>query len=236
MKKVALVTGGAHPMGIGYASAKALLALDFEVVVTGYSEEEITLTPMIEGLSTKVLDVTDEESIAALFENISQLDALVNCAGHATPHEFELDQFVHTLDINLTGTMRMCSAARPMLAVRGGVIVNVASMYAIFGSSVTPAYTASKSGVAGLTRSLAAAWAVENIRVNAVAPGWIKTNMARVLWEDPDASAPIVGRTPMARWGEPDELGDVIGFLCSPAARFVTGTMIPVDGGYSISG
>jgi NAD(P)-dependent dehydrogenase (short-subunit alcohol dehydrogenase family) len=223
-------------MGIGYASALALLKLGFKVVVTGFSAEEIKLTPKIEGLTSRVLDVTDQASIDALMSGFTQLDALVNCAGHATPHEFQIDQFQRTIDINLTGTMRVSMAAHPLLAKQGGAIVNIGSMYSIFGSAIAPAYTASKSGVIGLTRSFAASWGKDGIRCNAVAPGFIKTNMSRVMWENPELADPISARTPMGRWGDPQELGDVIGFLCAPESRFVTGVMIPVDGGYAISG
>lgn len=236
MTKLALVTGGAHPIGIGFASATALRNLGFEVIVTGYSPEEIALLAPVEGISARLLDVTDQSSVDALVADLPRLDALVNCAGHATPHEFDLDQFARTLDVNLTGAMRMCTAARPLLARQGGAIVNIASMYAIFGSTMAPAYTASKTGVVGLTRTLAASWAKDKIRCNAVAPGWIRTNMSRMLWENAELAAPVVARTPMGRWGEPQELGDVVGFLCSHEARFVTGVMIPVDGGYAISG
>lgn len=236
MKKIALVTGAAHPMGIGYASAKALLKLGYDVIVTGYSPEEIALTPPLAGLSTSVLDVTDQASIDRLVGRLAQLDALVNCAGHATPHEFDLEQFARTLDVNLMGTMRMCTAVRPLLAAQGGAIVNIASMYSIFGSTMAPAYTASKTGVVGLTRTLAASWAKDGIRCNAVAPGWIKTNMARMMWENPALADPVSARTPMGRWGDPEELGDVVGFLCAPESRFITGVLLPVDGGYAISG
>ena len=236
MTKLAIVTGGAHPLGIGFGSAKALVKLGFEVIVTGYSEAEIALTPATPGISTRVVDVTSDESVAALLDGISRLDALVNCAGHASYGEFELEAFARTVDVNLTGTMRMSMAAYPLLAKDGGAIVNIGSMYSIFGSAVAPGYAASKGGVVALTRSFAASWAKDGIRVNAVAPGWIKTQMARVMWENPDLADPISARTPMGRWGEAQELGDVIGFLCAPESRFVTGVLIPVDGGYSISG
>lgn len=236
MSKRALVTGGAHPMGIGFASAKALVKLGYDVIVTGYSAAETALTPAMPGIATRILDVTSDASVEALVGELDRLDALVNCAGHATPHEFELAHFSRTVEVNLTGTMRMSMAAHPLLAREGGAIVNIASMYAIFGSAIAPGYAASKGGVLALTRSFAASWAKDGIRVNAVAPGWIKTNMARMMWENPDLADPISARTPMGRWGESQELGDVIGFLCAPESRFVTGVMIPVDGGYSISG
>lgn len=236
MTRLALVTGGAHPMGIGFAGAQALVRQGYDVVVTGYSEEEISGTPDAPGIRTAILDVTQDRSITALVASLPRLDALVNCAGHATPREFELPEFERTVDVNLTGSMRMCMAAHPLLAAQGGAIVNIASMYAIFGSTMAPGYAASKGGVVALTRSLAASWASDGIRVNAVAPGWVRTGMSRMLWEDPALADPIAARTPMRRWGEPAEVGDVVGFLCSPEARFVTGVLIPVDGGYSISG
>src|SRR3546814_975799 len=119
--------------------------------------------------------------------------------------------------------MRMSLAAYPLLKQEGGAIVNIGSMYSIFGSTIAPGYAASKGGVVALTRSFAASWARDGIRCNAVAPGWIKTNMSRMMWENPEMADPISARTPMGRWGESQELGDVIGFLCAPDSRFVTG-------------
>ena len=206
------------------------------MIVTGISDEEITLTPARPGVSTRVLDVTSDESVAALIAGLPRLDALVNCAGSANFGEFEMEGFARTIEVNLTGTMRVASAAHPLLARQGGAVVNVGSIYSTFGSTMAPGYTASKGGVVALTRSLAASWAKDGIRVNAVAPGWIKTNMSRMMWEDEAYATPILARTPMARFGEPQDLGDVIGFLCAPESRFVTGVMIPVDGGYIISG
>jgi NAD(P)-dependent dehydrogenase (short-subunit alcohol dehydrogenase family) len=137
------------------------------------------------------------------------------------------------IDVNLTGTMRMCIAARAKLAAARGAIVNTASMLSYFGGPAVPAYTASKGGVAQLTKALAVAWAAEGIRVNAIAPGWISTEMTRGLVEDEGRSAAIVDRTPMQRWGEPNDLGGAVVFLCSAAARFITGAILPVDGGYA---
>ena len=223
-------------MGIGYAAARALVRLGFEVIVTGVSEAEIALTPPTPGVATAVLDVTGDASVAQLFNRLSRLDALVNCAGTASLAEFDVTGFERTVEVNLVGTMRVCTAAYPLLKRQGGAIVNIGSMYSIFGSTMAPGYAASKGGVVQLTRSYAATWAKDGIRVNAVAPGWIKTNMSRVLWENEAHAGPIAARTPMGRWGDPQELGDVIGFLCAPESRFVTGVLLPVDGGYSISG
>ena len=161
---------------------------------------------------------------------------MINCAGLADPgNEFSASGFASTVDINLTGTMRCCLAARALLTQSNGAVVNVASLYAIFGSAIAPGYSASKGGVVQLTKSLAVAWAPD-VRVNAVAPGWIKTGMARPVWEDPVWGPAITARTPMRRFGEPAELADPIRFLCSRAARFITGVTLPVDGGYCCAG
>jgi NAD(P)-dependent dehydrogenase (short-subunit alcohol dehydrogenase family) len=128
----------------------------------------------------------------------------------------------------------VCAAARAGLKARQGCIVNTASMLSFFGSGLTPGYSASKGGVAQLTKSLAIAYAADGIRVNAVAPGWIATPLTQALQDDPARSAQIVGRTPMGRWGQPEDVADPVLFLASPAARFITGVVLPVDGGYLI--
>ena len=230
--KQALVTGGAR--GIGYGVAEALLAAGYAVTVTGLSEAEVAAVPKREHLDAIVLDVTDQTSADAAIARFDRLDALVNCAGVLfRGQEYDMAVFQKVIDVNLTGTMRMCVGARPLLAKQGGAIVNTASMLAIFGGPLVPAYTASKGGVAQLTKALGVAWAEEGIRVNAVAPGWVATEVTRGIVEDPVRSAGILGRTPMKRWGEPRDIGDVVAFLCSDAARFMTGTVVPVDGGYA---
>jgi NAD(P)-dependent dehydrogenase (short-subunit alcohol dehydrogenase family) len=221
---------------MGFAAAKTLIENGFDVTVTGISEAEIAQTPKISGITAVVLDVTKDADVKALFAGFDRLDALVNAAGASNVEEFTDVGFARTIDINLTGTMRCCTAARPSLAASKGAIVNIASVYATFGSSVVPGYSASKGGVVQLTKSLAVAWGGDGIKVNAIAPGWIKTNMARQIWENEDVSAQIIARTPLARLGEPSDCGDVIAFLCMPAARFISGVTIPVDGGYIISG
>lgn len=230
--KQALVTGGAR--GIGFGVAEALLAAGYAVTVTGLSAEEVAAVPARDHLRAVVLDVTDPVSADAALAGFDRLDALVNCAGVLfRGQEYDMDVFQRVIDVNLTGTMRMCVGARPLLAKQGGAIVNTASMLSYFGGPLVPAYTASKGGVAQLTKALGVAWAEEGIRVNAVAPGWIATEVTRGIVEDPVRSAGILGRTPMKRWGEPSDIGDVVAFLCSDAARFMTGTVVPVDGGYA---
>jgi NAD(P)-dependent dehydrogenase (short-subunit alcohol dehydrogenase family) len=134
------------------------------------------------------------------------------------------------LDINLIGTMRAATAFRGKL--RGGAVLNIGSVFAFFGAPHAPAYSASKHAVAGLTKSLAVAFAADEIRVNALAPGWIETPMTAVPRANPTRNAELISRTPMGRWGTPDDLAAPALFLCSPLAGFITGTILPVDGGY----
>jgi NAD(P)-dependent dehydrogenase (short-subunit alcohol dehydrogenase family) len=146
--------------------------------------------------------------------------------------EHDPDIFANVVEINLTGAMRVSSAARRKLAAATGSVVNLASMLTFFGGPRTPGYSASKGGVGQLTKSLAAAWAKDGIRVNAVAPGWIATPLTQPLQDNAERSGPILSRTPMGRWGKPEEVADAVVFLASPAARFITGAILAVDGGY----
>ena len=231
--KTALVTGGTRGIGAGVASS--LHQLGYQVIVTGLTEDEVESYSGPANTVARKLDVSIPSEINAILESIDSLDALVNCAGMVIRDngEFDPKNFEKTIDVNLNGTMRVSMAARSKLGASQGSIVNIASMLSYFGSATVPGYSASKGGVAQLTKSLAAAFAPEGIRVNAVAPGWIETELLRPIVEDPDRSEAILSRTPMARFGDPLEVGDVVSFLVSNAARFVTGAVIPVDGGYS---
>ncbi len=232
-RRQVVITGGAR--GIGFGIARAMLDAGYEVTVTGFSDEEVADVPHEKSLSAVRLDVTREEPIAEVMARFDELAALINCAGviFRDGSEYDIGTFRKVIDINLTGTMRMCVAARPKLASAGGTIVNTASMLSFFGGPLVPAYTASKGGVLQLTKSLAVAWAPDGIRVNAIAPGWIVTEMTRSLVADDTRSASIVGRTPLKRWGEPADVGGAVVFLCSEAARFITGAILPIDGGYA---
>ena len=233
MKPKAIVTGGTT--GIGFGIATAMLDDGYDVTVTGLTDEQVSRVPPREGLAAVKLDVTSAASVAEVLAPFNELAALINCAGviFRNGAEYEIEIFQKVIDVNLTGTMRMCVAARPKLAAARGAIVNTASMLSFFGGPSVPAYTASKGGVAQLTKALAVAWAPEGIRVNAVAPGWIATELTRSLVEDEVRSAVLLDRTPMQRWGEPGDIGGAAVFLCSPAARFITGAILPIDGGYA---
>jgi NAD(P)-dependent dehydrogenase (short-subunit alcohol dehydrogenase family) len=234
--KFALVSGGTS--GIGAAIATALADLGARVTVTGATDAEAEASRRREGFRAEralAVDVRDEIAVGACIAGFARLDIVVNCAGiiRRAP-EHDPKTFAEVVDVNLNGTMRVCSAARPLLAANAGCIVNTASMYSFFGGAHAPTYTASKGGVAQLTKALAAAYAADGIRVNAVAPGWIATPLTAMVRDDAQKSGAILARTPLGRWGEVDDIAGSVVFLCSPASAFVTGVILPVDGGYLI--
>ncbi|MBM3394500.1 MAG: SDR family oxidoreductase [Betaproteobacteria bacterium] len=236
--KNALVVGGTS--GIGAAIGRALAQAGARVTVTGATEAGVRGARQSVDFGTEIalqLDVTDAAAVKALIGGFSSLQVLINSAGTTRRGGVEHDPeiFDQILDINLSGTMRVGSAARHMLAASSGCIVNTASMLSFFGAPLVPAYSASKGGVAQLTKSLAIAYAADNIRVNAIAPGWIQTPLTRPLYTDDARSRAILERTPMNRWGQPEDIAGAVVFLCSPAARFLTGVILPVDGGYLIT-
>jgi NAD(P)-dependent dehydrogenase (short-subunit alcohol dehydrogenase family) len=229
-----LVVGGTS--GIGLGAARAFRDLGAQVEATGATEAEQSRAADDDGncnISFSPLDVRDGRAIQECVARLERIDILVNAAGVIRRDlEHDPDVFAEVVAINLTGTMRVTSAAKAKLGRAKGCVVNIASMLTYFGGSRVPAYSSSKGGVGQLTKSLAAAWAEEGIRVNAVAPGWIATPLTRALQDDPARSAPILSRTPMGRWGTPEEVASGVVFLASPAARFITGAILPVDGGY----
>jgi len=228
-KKV-LISGGTS--GIGNGLAAAFASAGANVIATGATTIEVSTAPQISGVHYQLLDVRRKDAIVALVEGFDSLDVLVNCAGiNRRTDEFEPDIFEDVVDINLHGTNRLCAAFRPML-MGGGSILNFASMYSFTGAGHAPAYAASKGGVAQLTKSLAIGFATDNIRVNAVAPGWIETAMTAPARADQARNSAILSRTPMGRWGKPDDLAGAALFLTSPLADFITGAILPVDGGY----
>jgi NAD(P)-dependent dehydrogenase (short-subunit alcohol dehydrogenase family) len=233
--KYALVTGGTS--GIGRAVATALAAAGARVVATGLEGKPEPPGTGLCSIDFRQLDVADGDAVVRLAESLPRLDILVN--GAATilrdGREFDPVAFARVVDVNLVGMMRVCAACLARLGESRGCVVNVASMLSFFGSGFVPAYSASKGGVAQLTRSLAIAWASRGIRVNAVAPGWIETPLTEPLYRDAARRQAILDRTPMGRWGRPEDVAGPVLFLCSNDAAFVTGVILAVDGGYAIA-
>ena len=228
-----LVVGGCT--GIGAAIAQAFRAVGADVTVTGVTDADMAAGRAI-GVRALELDVRDGAAVAALVAGLPALNHVVSTAGiirRGAEHDPEV--FDAVLDVNLSGAMRLATAARARLAGQGGTILLTASMLSWFGGGLVPGYAASKGGIAQLTRSLAIAYAADGIRVNALAPGWIATDLTRALQDDPARAGPILARTPLGSWGQPDDLGGAAVFLASPLAAFITGVILPVDGGYLVA-
>jgi len=245
--KVALVTGGNGGIGLGMATG--LADAGATVVLAGRNAGKSAAA--VAGLRARgrqadaiACDVTGEAEVAALVQELmtrhGRLDILVNNAGTTVrkpPHELSLEEWTRVLDTNLTSAFLCCRAAHaPMKAGGGGKIVNIGSMLSIFGAPYAAAYGASKGGIVQFTRSIATAWAPDNIQANAVLPGWIDTELTRGAREQvPGLNERVLARTPAGRWGAPADLAGIAVFLASGASDFVTGTAIPVDGGYSVA-
>lgn len=246
--RVAIVTGGSR--GLGLAMAGGLCGAGASVAVA--SRDRSAVDAAAASLRARggeaigvVCDVTEESSIASLVvatvARYGRLDILVSNAGiniRKAPDVLSMEEWHRVIDTNLTAALLGARAAYPHLkAAGGGKIINLGSMFSIFGASYAVAYAASKGGIVSLTKSLAVAWAPDNIQVNAVLPGWIDTDLTRGSREQvPGLDERVLARTPAGRWGKPDDLAGIAVFLASAASDFITGAAIPVDGGYSALG
>jgi NAD(P)-dependent dehydrogenase (short-subunit alcohol dehydrogenase family) len=230
--KHVLITGGTG--GIGMAFAHAFAARGSLVIACDIKPPAGPMPH--EGVRFEELDVRDESAVNALAAKTPRLDVLIHCAGTLVPFkEHEPAVFEKIVDIHLFGNVRLAAAFRPLLKASRGCIINIGSMYSYFGNARVPAYAAAKTAVMSLTKSLAIAYADDGIRVNAIAPGWIDTEISKGGQKDEAFNATVMARLPAKRWSPPAELAGTAIFLASAASRLVNGVMIPVDGGYVAS-
>ncbi len=229
-----LVTGGSN--GIGLAIARAFSGAGAEVSITGTRAGRGDYEEDLSGFSYRQVLVEDGEAVDQLITATERVDVLVNNAGTAirAPEAYTPEGFEKNIAINLNSVYRLCQGLHGKLKSRPGSIINIASMTSYFASPRVPGYGASKSAILQMTKTLGTLYAADGIRVNAIAPGWIETNLTRPVRAAAELNRPIVERTPMARWGKPEEMAGTALYLASDdLASFVTGVTIPVDGGFS---
>jgi 2-deoxy-D-gluconate 3-dehydrogenase len=244
--KAAIVTGGNGGIGLGMACGMA--SLGARIVIAGRNQEKAAAALKslhdvgVEAVFTTA-DVTKKADCQALvagtLEKFGRVDILVNNAGTSIrkmPQDFTEEDWHHVLDTNLTSAFLCSQAVYPaMVKAGGGKMINIGSMMSLFGAPYATPYAASKGGIVQMTRGMATAWAKDNIQVNAVLPGWIDTELTRRARQQVDGlHESVEKRTPHGRWGTPHDMAGIAAFLASPASDFVTGTAIPVDGGFSI--
>ena len=246
--KVAVVTGGNGGIGLGMARGLAEAGAAIAIVARNEAKSNDAVADLrqrgVKAISV-VTDVTDKAAVSAMVEQVTRelgrIDILVNNAGiniRKPPHALDIEEWNRVINTNLTSAFLCSQAVYPaMKAVGGGKIINIGSMMSIFGASFAPAYAATKGGIVQFTRSCAVAWAADNIQVNAVLPGWIDTDLTQRARQEIDGlNDKVLARTPAARWGAIADFAGIAVFLSSPASDFVTGTAIPVDGGFSVMG
>lgn len=236
-----LITGGSS--GIGHAIAGAFANAGAQVTITGTRAGANDYDTDLSPFTYRQLDVRDREAVDATAASLSHLDILINNAGANFPggrDESIPDVFEESVAINLFSAQRLATACKPLLADSGlaagncgASVINLASMSSFFGMPMVPGYGAAKAAIVQMTKTLAVGWAGENIRVNAIAPGLIETNMTSAMKGIKELEEPQMQRTPMRRWGTPEEIASAALFLASDGARYVTGQTLSVDGGYS---
>ena len=246
--KVAIVTGGNGGIGLGMAQGLSAAGATVVIAARNADKSAAAVASIIASggkASAIVVDVTDEADcqtmVAATLKTHGRLDILINNAGiniRKRPEDYTLAEWQQILQTNLTSAFICSQAAYPeMKRTAQGKIINIGSMMSIFGTAFTTPYAASKGGIVQMTRALACAWAADNIQVNAVLPGWVDTELTQTAREDiAGLHERVLARTPAGRWGEAHDFAGIAVFLASAASDFITGTAIPVDGGYSVQG
>lgn len=237
-----LITGGTS--GIGAATARAFLGAGANVTITGTRGKAADYDADLSAYRYISMDIEDSGSIDSAAASLSSLDVLVNCAGTALPSigldEYDPDIFARAVNMLLTGAFRIARQTFDLLKeskVAGGAsIINIASMSSYFGIPIVPGYGSAKTGLVGMTRALAAQWGQDQVRVNAVAAGLTESKMTAGTFEQEAWTAPTLERTPLGRLGVPEDIAGAILFLSSPAASWITGQTLAIDGGYTISG
>ena len=244
--KAAVVTGGNGGIGLGIAIGLAEAGADVLIAARNKAKTDAAVE-QLRGLGVRAVGTTtnvqNEEEVFAMvnmaIDEFGRLDILVNNAGigiRKAPQDYTLEDWNLIMDINLTGTFLPCREAYPHMAAAGsGKIINIGSMTSIFGHDLVMPYSASKGGVVQLTKSLATAWAKDNIQVNSILPGWIETDLTEPLRTEEsfrERYELISARIPHGRWGTPDDMAGTAVFLAASASDYVTGVSIPVDGGY----
>jgi NAD(P)-dependent dehydrogenase (short-subunit alcohol dehydrogenase family) len=232
--KNVLVTGGSS--GIGLAIARGFAKAGARVTVTGTKADAGEYPDDLGSFAYRQCEMTDMQQVEALAASIDQLDVLVNNAGTNIrgPKALEPETFETLIDLHLNAVFRLTTRLAPKLLANQGSVVNIASMTTYFGSPHAPGYGAAKAAIEQVTKTMAAMWATQGVRVNAIAPGWIATKLTGPVQNNEEFNRHILERTPMDRWGQPEEMVGPVMFLAdNQAASFVTGVTMPVDGGYS---